>query len=559
MAHHGQADDYYKGENGNQEPQYQMGNYKNQPNQGYQQSNPGYRQEYQQGYPPPNSGAPYTQPPPGYGGPNGNQGPPQAPQPMYQDGSGGKPTFEQTFKLDKPKYNDLWAGILLILVFLGFAAVSGISINGYQTNKLFNGGGIYNSDNTFSLNTNTIVLFAFVLVVAFVLSWGYFLAARAFTKQFIWITGILQIVFGFGTAVYYLVRGYYSAGIVFALFAVFSVVCFISWIPRIPFSVLMLQTTMDVARHHGHVFMVAATGGLVALAFGAWYSVTLAAIYVKYEPNANGTNPACGSSCSSGKVIGLIVFVTFAGYWITEWLKNTIYSTIAGVYGSWYFCAGKPGGVPSGATRGAFKRSMTYSFGSISFGSLIVAIINMLRQAISIAQSSEAAQGNQFAACLFCLLGCLVGIIDWAVSFLNRYAFSHIALYGKAYIPAAKDTWTMMKSRGIDALVNDCLISPVLTMGSTFVGFICALLAFLYLEFTKPAYNTGGSFTPIVLAISFLIGLQVCQIFMTPIGSGVDTFFVAAAWDPEVLRNEHPQLWAEMVRVYPKVQQAIHV
>ncbi len=50
--------------------------------------------------------------------------------------------------------------------------------------------------------------------------------------------------------------------------------------------------------------------------------------------------------------------------------------------------------------------------------------------------------------------------------FINRYAFSHIALYGKAYIPAAKDTWKMMKNRGIDALVNDCLIGPVLTMVS---------------------------------------------------------------------------------------------
>lgn len=93
----------------------------------------------------------------------------------------------------------------------------------------------------------------------------------------------------------------------------------------------------------------------------------------------------------------------------------------------------------------------------------------------------------------------------------------------------------MMKDRGIDALVNDCLISPVITMGSTFVAYICTLLAFLYLEFTKPAYNQGGTFTPVVMAFSFLIGLQVCQIFMTPIGSGVDTIFVAAAWDPQVL------------------------
>ena len=115
-----------------------------------------------------------------------------------------------------------------------------------------------------------------------------------------------------------------------------------------------------------------------------------------------------------------------------------------------------------------------------------------------------------------------------------------------------------MKNRGIDALVNDCLISPVLTMGATFVGYLCALLAFLYLEFTAPAYNSGGAFTPVVMAFSFLIGLQVCQIFLTPIGSGVDTIFVAAAWDADVLMRDHPDFYQRMVRTYPKVQQMIH-
>ena len=112
----------------------------------------------------------------------------------------------------------------LILTFLGFAAVSGISLQGYSSNKGLSGGGIYNAGNKFSLNTNTIVLFVFVLAVALVLSWTYFTLARAFTKQFIWITGILNILFGIGTAVYYFVKHYYSAAVVFAIFGIFSIV-----------------------------------------------------------------------------------------------------------------------------------------------------------------------------------------------------------------------------------------------------------------------------------------------------------------------------------------------
>lgn len=147
-------------------------------------------------------------------------------------------------------------------------AVSGISLYGYSSNKSFNGGGIYHSSNDFSLNTNTVVLFVFVLVVAFAFSWLYFTMARAFTKQFIWITGILNILFGVGTAIFYFIEKYYSAAIVFVLFAIFSIICFVSWIPRIPFSVLMLQTCMDVAKTYGHVFLVSAIGGVVSVAYG---------------------------------------------------------------------------------------------------------------------------------------------------------------------------------------------------------------------------------------------------------------------------------------------------
>lgn len=117
----------------------------------------------------------------------------------------------------------------------------------------------------------------------------------------------------------------------------------------------------------------------------------------------------------------------------------------------------------------------------------------------------------------------------------------------------------MMKDRGLDALVNDCLVNPVLSMGSVFVAYVCTFLAYLYIEFTKPGYNSTGSFTPVVMAYAFLIGLQICNIFLVPIRSGVSTLFVAMAFDPEVLINDFPDLYAKLVRVYPHIQQAIHV
>lgn len=283
------------------------------------------------------------------------------------------------------------------------------------------------------------MLFIFCLCIAIVFSYGYVLLARTFPKQLIWATGILNIIWGLGTAIYMLYRRYYAGGIVFLIFVVFLIFAFISWIPRIPFSALMLRTAINVANHHGHVYMVSFVGGLIGAAFAAWFAVTFTAVYVKFSPSND--NPACNTGaggCSYAKVTGLIVFITFCSYWFSEWLKNTIHTTVSGVYGSWYF---NSRAYPTGVTRGALKRSLTYSFGSISLGSLIVAIVNFLRMLAQTARDQSGQSGDMIAYIFFCVLSCLISILQWVIEFVNRYAFSHIALYGRPYFQSAKDTW----------------------------------------------------------------------------------------------------------------------
>ena len=60
--------------------------------------------------------------------------------------------------------------------------ISGFSINGYRTTYNFQGSGIYNNTNTFTFNSNTIFLYAFILGCSFVASALYFILARMFTK-----------------------------------------------------------------------------------------------------------------------------------------------------------------------------------------------------------------------------------------------------------------------------------------------------------------------------------------------------------------------------------------
>jgi hypothetical protein len=70
--------------------------------------------------------------------------------------------------------------------------------------------------------------------------------------------------------------------------------------------------------------------------------------------------------------------------------------------------------------------------------------------------------GVVFACCAECLIGCVEGMVQY----FNRYAYIEIALYGKTYINAAKDTWHLFMDRGVTAIVNDSLVGITLQWGS---------------------------------------------------------------------------------------------
>lgn len=89
----GEADSYYNADQrgapqqyGQQPPQYQ----------------PQYEQQYQQ---PPPPQQPYP--------PQNGNGAPMGGQNGYQGEFDEKHSFDQQFKIEKPKWNDLWAGILV--------------------------------------------------------------------------------------------------------------------------------------------------------------------------------------------------------------------------------------------------------------------------------------------------------------------------------------------------------------------------------------------------------------------------------------------------------------
>lgn len=71
----------------------------------------------------------------------------------------------------------------------------------------------------------------------------------------------------------------------------------------------------------------------------------------------------------------------------------------------------------SAAVNGSFVRTVTTSFGSICFGSLIVAILRALEMLANAARNND--DGNFLVCIAECILSCLASLVEY----FNKWAF----------------------------------------------------------------------------------------------------------------------------------------
>ncbi|KAI6040322.1 plasma-membrane choline transporter-domain-containing protein [Pisolithus marmoratus] len=494
-------------------------------------------------------------PNPGYSQPYAETGNPPAPYPYqtYDQGDTKSPYEGGRFQ-PKKRVNDPIFLILFILQLLGFAALSGIAVNGWiKVGGLGGGiGGDGETGSSVTLNWHTVYLLLLVTAAGLLLSIAYLMMVRAFTRVIMHITLVLAIAANMYVTILSL-----PAAVIFTIIAVFSVLAYFGFRSRIPLASLLLQVVMDISKHHLSTYFVAFSALLLQAALSVWFVFTSIAIYTTWTPG----NPGCGttSSCSSGKVTGLLFYSVFSYLWTSQVIGNVALATLAGgPYGCWYYFGPRDlGQMPKHPTLSAFARASTLSLGSIAFGSLIVTILELIRLILNAARNNASQEGSPIEACLACCAELFVGCIESLVQYFNRYAYIEIALYGKPYLQAAKDTFNIFRDRGIDALVNDSLVGTTLMFGAYVVGLLCSLFAYLYLRFTHPSYNAQGQYTAPVVLFAFLIGLQCSLTLSSAIEAGVSTIFVGLGQDPQVLAVRAPPLFAMIAERYPRVVQGV--
>jgi len=548
---------------------------------------------------PPMPGQPYApqspmpmqgQPPPGYVPPTE---PPQNPKPFSQDISEIGPSQDMN-KMDssavlvnnpdfkkskiefneKPEYQDVWASILYIctvLVTLGLAGYTipkfssdnllGPSSNSTSTNSNYSSDSSYNNNyNDYNNNkygnkykrsddedktsvAEACIMLASGIISSALLTFFYVVLMQRHAGKMIKGTFIISIILNLIYAIISFLASPFM-GLIMLIFAVLYALCYYFWRSRIPFAKVMLKTVTSVTRKFPATIFVGFVGCFIACLWYGIIAVTIVAS-ISYFQNQNETVAYI-----------VYVFILFSFYFSSQVINNTVHVTIAGVFATYYFCGVNEPGTNKievnvkNPTVKSFKRAITTSFGSICFGSLIIAIIQTL-EALARQVKNEAADDQNVAlAIIACCIECILSLIGDMVEYFNVYAFTEVAIYGKSYCQAAKDTWTLCKQRGIEAIINDNLIGNVLVIGALAVSCLSAMvtcgIGFIIGIDEVVIYVVFG-------IIAFLFGYMIFAVVAQVINSGVATTFVCLCEDPDALHQTKPELWDKVKEAYPSM------
>lgn len=223
-------------------------------------------------------------------------------------------------------------------------------------------------------------------------------------------------------------------------------------------------------------------------------------------------------------------------------LKNTIHVTTAGVIGTWWFAPHEASSCCSRAIGDSFGRATTYSFGSICFGSLIVAVVQALRHL------NHHLRGNEDAQIVVCIIDCFLACIEGIIEYFNKWAYVYVGLYGYSYLDAGRNVMTLFQNKGWTVIIADDLAENVLFMMSTLVGLLTGAVGFIVASLDGNIFADLGFDSPggIGFVFGLLVGFVLSSILMSVVASAVNTVIVCYAESPREFEVNHSQLSAEM-------------
>eukprot|EP00744_Colponema_vietnamica_P001108 GILI01001874.1.p2 GENE.GILI01001874.1~~GILI01001874.1.p2 ORF type:complete len:612 (+),score=211.84 GILI01001874.1:159-1838(+) len=241
---------------------------------------------------------------------------------------------------------------------------------------------------------------------------------------------------------------------------------------------------------------------------------------------------------------GMFWYHLFGLFWTVEFLIAIFHFVIAGSVVCWYFTK------PVSGTRDDERRpvrpistslwyALRYHLGSLAFGSLIVAIVQMARAILAYINEKQKAAGatnavtEMFFKCMQCCLACF----ERCLKFINKNAYIQMAIHGTNFFVSCKNAFFLLLRNSARVVALNLVGALFFLLGKFFIALGSAAVGYMILT-QVDIFLPGGDkeiTTPVVpTAIILILGWIVGSAFMQVFDMGSDTMLQCFCADTEM-------------------------
>lgn len=319
-------------------------------------------------------------------------------------------------------------------------------------------------------------------------------------------------------------------------FTFLAVLCLFN---RIRLAIAIMKAAADYVKDTPSVFLVPPVTVVILLIFYAFWSS--AAVFLVSSGDATQiSGTAFGTFTFDERLKRLLIYHLFALLWVNAFIIAATQFVLASSTAIWYFSQGT-GQRNNASIRTSVKRFFKYHFGSIAFGSLILAIIQFIRLVLAYIQAkSKKLEGknSKMIQCAFaCISYCLL-CFEKFIKFLNKNAYIQIALSGKSFCGATRDAFHLIVHNPLRLGVVSSIGGVFVLFGKIFIAAITALIAFLVLtNWDRYSSQIYSPFIPTLLV--FIFAYAVGAVFMTVYGLAADAILACFITDEQINKQKN--------------------
>jgi Plasma-membrane choline transporter len=176
-----------------------------------------------------------------------------------------------------------------------------------------------------------------------------------------------------------------------------------------------------------------------------------------------------------------------------------------------------------------------YHSGTCAFGSLLVAIVQLIRAIIAKAQKKAKEADSKIAQILLCCCQCFFWCLECCLKFINKNAYIQTAIFSTSFCVSCRESFGLIFRNAARIGAVSYVSAAVLIVGKLFISSVVTLAGYYAIveNISGDLYSVGGP-----VAMIFLISYWISDMFMDVLDMGILTVLHCFIADEEMFDGE---------------------